>query len=93
MTSPQKRQLREYNHEVKREHDISFPEGEEHLHFDANIYEDWMETTTSPQHLQQQQQQTCEGLHAIELHTERMMTKLAFEEGRLAELHVPPRRP
>jgi hypothetical protein len=59
-----------------------------------------METTTSPQHLQhleqhlqQQQQQTCEGLHAIELHTERMMTKLAFEEGRLAELHVPPRRP
>jgi hypothetical protein len=45
-----------------------------HLHFDANIYEDWMETTTSPQHLQhleqhlqQQQQQTREGLHAIEL--------------------------
>jgi hypothetical protein len=34
-----------------------FPKGEEHLHFDGDIYEDWMETTASSQHLQQRLQQ------------------------------------
>jgi len=28
------------------------------MHFDANVYENWMETIANPQHLQQQQQQT-----------------------------------
>ncbi len=74
MTSLQKRQLREYRQEVKEEHETRFLEGEEHLHFDGNIYEDWMETITSPQHLQnleqhlqQQQQYTQEGLQATKL--------------------------
>jgi len=43
--------LREQKQEVKEEHDTRFPKGEEHLHFDGNVYENWMETTTSPQHL------------------------------------------
>ncbi len=50
MTFPQEKQLKEYNQEVKREHDIKFPKGEEHLHFDGDVYGDWMETTSSPQH-------------------------------------------
>jgi hypothetical protein len=41
---------------VKRELDTRFPEGEEHLHFDGDIHEDWMETTGSPQHFQHLQQ-------------------------------------
>jgi len=55
--------LREQGQEVKEEHDTRVPKGEQHLHFDANVYEGWVETTTSPQHLQhleqhlQQQQQ------------------------------------
>ncbi len=53
MTSPQERQLKEQSHEVKKEHDTRFLEGEEHLHFDGNVDEDWMETTASPQHLEQ----------------------------------------
>jgi hypothetical protein len=57
MTSPQERQLREESEEVKREHDTRFSEGEKHLHFDANVYEDWMETITSPQYLQHLEQQ------------------------------------
>ncbi len=52
MTSPQKRQLNEQKQEVKREHDTRFPKGEEHLHFDGDVYEDWMETIGSPQHFQ-----------------------------------------
>ncbi len=51
LTSPQERQLKEQNQEVKKEHDTRFPKGEKHLHFDANVYEDWMETIASPQHL------------------------------------------
>jgi hypothetical protein len=35
---------------------MRFPKVGEHLHFDGNVYEDWMETIASPQHLQQQQQ-------------------------------------
>jgi hypothetical protein len=27
---------------------------EEHLHFDHDVYEDWMEIIASPQHLQHQ---------------------------------------
>jgi hypothetical protein len=49
---------------VKREHHIQILEGEEHLHFEGDVCEDCMETTTSlkhlqhlQQHLQQQQQQ------------------------------------
>ncbi len=45
MTSPQEKQLRDQIEEVKREHDIRFAESEKHLHFEGNIYEDWMETT------------------------------------------------
>jgi hypothetical protein len=37
---------------VKREHDTRFLKDEEHLHLDGDIYEDWMETTRSPQHFQ-----------------------------------------
>jgi hypothetical protein len=33
---------------VKRERDTRFLEGEEHLHFDGDIHEDWMETIGSP---------------------------------------------
>ncbi len=44
MTFPQEKQLREQRQEVKREHDIRFPEGEEHFHIDGDVYEDWMET-------------------------------------------------
>jgi hypothetical protein len=40
MTSPQDRQLKEQSQEVKKEHDTRVPEGEEHLHFDDNMYED-----------------------------------------------------
>jgi hypothetical protein len=38
--------------EVKREHDIRFLKGEEHLHFEGDVCEDWMETTGSPKHFQ-----------------------------------------
>jgi hypothetical protein len=51
MTSPQERQLREHNQEVKKEHDIRFLEGEKHLHFEGDVCEDWMETTV-PKHFQ-----------------------------------------
>jgi hypothetical protein len=51
MISSRERQLREHKQNVKREHDTRFPEGEEHLHFDGDVYEDWMETTKHPQHL------------------------------------------
>ncbi len=51
------------------------------MHFDANVYENWMETIANPQHLQQleqnlqqQQQKTQEDLQAIELQTERVVT-------------------
>jgi hypothetical protein len=56
MTSPQKKKLREQGQEVKEEHDTRVPKGEQHLHFDANVYEGWVETTTSPQHLQHLEQ-------------------------------------
>ncbi len=45
MRSPQERQLKEQRQEVKRVHDTRFLEGEEHLHFNGDVYEDWMETT------------------------------------------------
>ncbi len=74
MTSPQERQLWDQSQEIKSEHDIRFLEGEEHLHFERDVCEDWMETIGSlkhfqhlQQHLQQQQQLTQEGLQAIEL--------------------------
>jgi hypothetical protein len=35
---------------------MRFPKGEEHLHFDGNVYGDWMETIASPQHFQHLQQ-------------------------------------
>ncbi len=90
MTSPQEKQPREQSQEVKEEHDIRFLEGEEHLHFDGNVYEDWMKTTASPQHLQQQQQQTHEGLQAIELQTKKVATQPTFEVFRPTKLQVPP---
>jgi hypothetical protein len=43
--------LREKRQEVKEEHNTRVPEGEKNLHFNANVYEDWMVTTTNPQHL------------------------------------------
>jgi hypothetical protein len=33
-----------------------FPKGEEHLHFEGDVCEDWMETTPSPKHFQHLQQ-------------------------------------
>jgi hypothetical protein len=65
--------LREQKQGIKREHDIRFSEGEEHLHFEGDVCEDWIETITSSKHFQhlqqhlQQQQQSQEGLHASEL--------------------------
>jgi hypothetical protein len=56
MTSPQEGQLREQGHGVKSEHDIRVPKGEEHLHFEGDVCEDWMETTINPRHLQHLQQ-------------------------------------
>jgi hypothetical protein len=50
MTSPHDKHVRGQSQEVKMEHGIRFLRGEEHLHFDGDVYEDWMETTTSPQH-------------------------------------------
>jgi hypothetical protein len=50
MTSPKYRQLREKNQGVKREHDIMFLHGEEHLHFEKDVCEDWMETISNPKH-------------------------------------------
>jgi hypothetical protein len=44
--------VEEQKQKIRKEHDIRFIESDEHLHFDANVYEDWMETTTSPQHLE-----------------------------------------
>ncbi len=94
MTSSQERQLKEQSHEVKKEHVIRLPKGEEHLHFEGDVCEDWMETTTSLKHLQhhlkQQQQQTQEDLQAIKLQMERVVTQPNFEEFRLIELQVPP---
>ncbi len=52
MTFPQEKQLREQSQEIKKEHDTTFPKGEEHLHFDVTLYKDLMETLASPQHLQ-----------------------------------------
>ncbi len=52
MTSPHERQLKEQIQKVKKDHDIRFLEGEEHLHLDGNIYEDLMDITRSPQHFQ-----------------------------------------
>jgi hypothetical protein len=52
MTSPQENQLREQRQKIKKEHDTRFLEGEKHLHLDGDIYEDWMDTTGSPQHFQ-----------------------------------------
>jgi hypothetical protein len=40
MISPQDKQLKEQSQEVKKEHDTRIPEGEEHLYFDDNMYED-----------------------------------------------------
>ncbi len=99
MTSPQERQLKEQSQGVKKEHDIRFQEGKEHLHFERDVCEDQMEIIASPkhfqhlqQHLQQQQQQTQEGLHPIELQTEIVLTQPTFEKLRLAQLQVPPNR-
>ncbi len=52
MTLPQEGQLTKKSQGVKREHDIRFLEGEEHLHFEGDICEDQMETTASPKHFQ-----------------------------------------
>jgi len=41
---------------VNREHDIRFLEDEEHLHFERDVCENWMETITSLKHLQHLQQ-------------------------------------
>jgi hypothetical protein len=40
--------LKEKRQEVKGEHETRFLKGEKHLYFDGDVYEDWMETTTSP---------------------------------------------
>jgi hypothetical protein len=37
---------------VQKEHDIRFPEGEEHLHFEGDVRENWMETIASLKHFQ-----------------------------------------
>ncbi len=98
MTSPHEKQLKEQSHEVKEEHNTRFPKGEEHLHFDGNVYKDWMETIVSPQHLQHlehhlQQQQQTQGFQATKLQMKRVVTQTAFEMFRLADLQVPPSKP
>ncbi len=45
MTSPQEKQLKEQRQEVKEEHETRVPKGKQHLHFDANVHENWVETT------------------------------------------------
>jgi hypothetical protein len=40
MTSQQEGQLREQRQGVKREYDIRFLEGEEHVHFERDVCED-----------------------------------------------------
>jgi hypothetical protein len=52
MTSPHERQLREQSQGIKKEHEIKFQEGEEHLHFKGVVCEDWIETTRSSKHFQ-----------------------------------------
>ncbi len=100
MACPQEKQLKQQRQEVKEEHDTRFLEGEEHLHFDGNVYEDWMDTIASPQHfqhlqqhLQQHQQQTQEGLHAIELQIEMVETQPSFEVFKPLEIQVSDSRP
>jgi hypothetical protein len=56
MMLPHEGHMREQSQGINREHDIRFLEGEEHLHFEGDVCEDWMETTTSPKHLQHLQQ-------------------------------------
>ncbi len=99
MACPQEKQLKEQKQEVKEEHGTSFLKGEEHLHFDGNVYEDQMETIASPQHfqhlqqhLQQQQQQAQEGLQVIELQTERVETQPSFKVFKSLEIQVQPSR-
>jgi hypothetical protein len=52
MTSPHERQLKEQSQGVKKEHDVRFPKGEEHLHFERDVCENWMDTIASPKHFQ-----------------------------------------
>ncbi len=52
MTLPHEKQLQEQSYGVKKEHDIRFPEGEKHLHFEEDVCEDWIETITSLKHFQ-----------------------------------------
>jgi hypothetical protein len=40
MTSLQEKQLNDRSHGVKKEHDIRFLKGEEHLHFEEDVCED-----------------------------------------------------
>jgi hypothetical protein len=55
------------------------------MHFERDVCEYWMETIASPKHFQhlqqhlQQQQHTHEGLYAIELQMERVVTQLFFK--------------
>jgi hypothetical protein len=49
MTIPQDKQLKEKRQEIKEEHKTRVLEGEKYLYFNANVYQDWMETTISPQ--------------------------------------------
>ncbi len=68
--------------------------------FDGDVYEDWMETTASPQHLQhlqqhlqQQQQHTQEGLQATELQTKEVEPQPSFEVFKPSKLQVLVNRP
>ncbi len=59
------------------------------MHFEGDLCQDWMETTASSKHFQQEQQEqqrTQEGLHATKLQMERVATQLAFEEFRPSKL-------
>ncbi len=38
MTFPHEGQLREQRQKMKKEHDTRFPDSEDHLHFDGDVY-------------------------------------------------------
>ncbi len=78
MTFPREKQLKEQRQKVKNELDIRFLKGEEHMHFDGDVYEDQMKISRKPQHLQQQQQYAQEGLQISRLQMERMETQPSF---------------
>jgi hypothetical protein len=92
MSFPQDIQMKGLKAKDQREHYTRFLEVEEHPLINGDIYENWMDSHESSQHLQQQQK-TQGGLHASGLKMERMETQPPFTMFRPPKLHVLASRP